>query len=50
LFVDVLETELHQFGYLLSLSSLLVLAGAVDYFGGGGFRIGLVGFGVTSLL
>jgi EmrB/QacA subfamily drug resistance transporter len=53
LFVDVLEAQNYiQFGYLLSLSALLVLAGALsDYFGRRRiFVIGLVGFGVTSLL
>ncbi len=40
------------YGYLLSLSSLLILAGALnDYFGRRRmFAFGLVGFGVTSLL
>src|SRR4029078_2860244 len=39
-------------GYLLSLSALLVLAGALsDFFGRRRiFLIGLVGFGVTSLI
>lgn len=53
LFVDVLEAQNYiQFGYLLSLSALLVLAGALsDYFGRRRvFVIGLIGFGVTSLL
>lgn len=53
LFLDVLEAQNYiQFGYLLSLSALLVLAGALsDYFGRRLiFVIGLVGFGVTSLL
>jgi len=53
LFVDVLEAQNYiQFGYLLSLSALLVLAGALsDFFGRRRvFVIGLVGFGVTSLL
>jgi EmrB/QacA subfamily drug resistance transporter len=53
LFVDVLEAQSYiQFGYLLSLSALLVLAGALsDYFGRRRiFVIGLVGFGLTSLL
>ena len=41
-----------QYGYLLSLSALLVLAGALsDYYGRRRmFVIGLVGFGGTSLL
>jgi EmrB/QacA subfamily drug resistance transporter len=40
------------YGYLLSLSALLILAGALsDYFGRRRmFAIGLVGFGATSLL
>jgi EmrB/QacA subfamily drug resistance transporter len=40
------------YGYLLSLSALLILAGALnDYYGRRRmFAIGLVGFGVTSLL
>lgn len=53
LFVDVLEAQNYiQFGYLLSLSALLVLAGALsDFFGRRRvFVIGLVGFGATSLL
>ena len=53
LFVDVLEAQNYiQFGYLLSLSALLVLAGALSDFYGRRrvFVIGLVGFGVTSLL
>ncbi|MEP7378979.1 MAG: DHA2 family efflux MFS transporter permease subunit [Chloroflexota bacterium] len=53
LFLDVLEAQNYiQFGYLLSLSALLVLAGALsDYFGRRRmFVIGLIGFGVTSLL
>jgi EmrB/QacA subfamily drug resistance transporter len=53
LFVDVLEGQNYiQYGYLLSLSSLLVLAGALsDYYGRRRlFIIGLVGFGLTSLL
>jgi EmrB/QacA subfamily drug resistance transporter len=53
LFVDVLEGQNYiQYGYLLSLSALLVLAGALsDYFGRRRvFIIGLVGFGLTSLL
>src|SRR5690242_21547156 len=53
LFVDVLEGQNYiQFGYLLSLSALLVLAGALsDFFGRRRiFVIGLVGFGVTSLI
>jgi EmrB/QacA subfamily drug resistance transporter len=53
LFVDVLEAQNYiQFGYLLSLSALLVLAGALsDYYGRRlMFAIGLVGFGITSVL
>jgi EmrB/QacA subfamily drug resistance transporter len=53
LFVDVLEGQNYiQYGYLLSLSSFLVLAGALsDFFGRRRiFVIGLVGFGVTSIL
>lgn len=53
LFVDVLEGQNYiQYGYLLSLSALLVLAGALsDYFGRRKvFLIGLVGFTATSLL
>ncbi len=53
LFLGVLEAQNYiQFGYLLTLSALLVLAGALsDFFGRRRvFVIGLVGFGVTSLL
>ena len=53
LFVDVLEGQNYiQYGYLLTLSAFLVLAGALsDYFGRRRlFVIGLVGFGATSLL
>ena len=53
LFLDVLEAQNYiQFGYLLSLSALLVLAGALsDYFGRRLlFVVGLIGFGITSLL
>jgi EmrB/QacA subfamily drug resistance transporter len=53
LFVDVLEGQNYiQYGYLLSLSALLVLAGALtDFYGRRRmFVIGLVGFGVTSLI
>ena len=52
LFVDVLEGQNYvQYGYLLTLSALLVLAGALsDYFGRVRvFVLGLVGFGITSL-
>ena len=52
-FVDVLEGQNYiQYGYLLTLSALLVLAGALsDYYGRRRlFMIGLVGFGVASLL
>src|SRR5437870_12796224 len=40
------------YGYLLSLSALLILAGALnDYFGRRRmFGLGLIGFGATSLL
>src|ERR687885_1538005 len=40
------------YGYLLSLSALLILAGALDdYYGRRRmFRIGLAGFGITSML
>jgi EmrB/QacA subfamily drug resistance transporter len=51
--VDVLEGQNYiQYGYLLTLSSLLVLAGALtDYFGRRRvFIVGLLGFGATSLL
>jgi EmrB/QacA subfamily drug resistance transporter len=53
LFVDVLEGQNYiQYGYLLTLSALLVLAGALsDYYGRKRlFTIGLVGFGGASLL
>ncbi len=53
LFVDVLEAQNYiQYGYLLTLSALLVLAGALsDYYGRRRmFVIGLAGFGVASLL
>ena len=53
LLVDVLEGQNYiQYGYLLTLSALLILAGALsDYFGRRKlFVIGLVGFGVTSLM
>ena len=53
LFVDVLEAQNYiQYGYLLTLSSLLILAGALSDFYGRRrmFVIGLVGFGVASLL
>ena len=52
-FLDVLEAQNYiQYGYLLSLSSLLILAGALsDYYGRRRmFIIGLVGFGGASLL
>ena len=48
LFLDVLEAQNYiQYGYLLSLSALLILAGALsDYYGRRRmFIIGLVGFG-----
>src|SRR5215218_6481091 len=53
LFVDVLEGQNYiYYGYLLSLSALLVLAGALsDYYGRRRvFMLGLVGFGLTSAL
>jgi EmrB/QacA subfamily drug resistance transporter len=53
LFVDVLEGQNYiQYGYLLTLSALLILAGALsDYYGRRRlFVIGLVGFGLTSVL
>jgi EmrB/QacA subfamily drug resistance transporter len=53
LFLDVLEGQNYvQHGYLLTLSALLVLAGALtDHHGRRRmFAIGLAGFGVTSLL
>ncbi|MEP7360234.1 MAG: MFS transporter [Chloroflexota bacterium] len=53
LFVDVLEGQNYiYYGYLLTLSALLVLAGALsDYYGRRRvFIIGLAGFALTSLL
>lgn len=53
LFVGVLEGQNYvQYGYLLSLSAFLVLAGALsDYYGRRKlFVIGLIGFGLTSIL
>ena len=53
LFFDVLEAQSYiQYGYLLTLSALLILAGALsDYYGRRKlFVIGLVGFGATSIL
>jgi EmrB/QacA subfamily drug resistance transporter len=53
LFLDVLEGQNYvQYGYLLTLSALLVLAGALtDHHGRRRmFGIGLAGFGITSLL
>ncbi len=53
LFLDVLEGQNYVvYGYLLTLSALLILAGALsDFFGRRRmFVIGLVGFGVTSVL
>ena len=53
LFVGVLEGQNYvQYGYLLTLSAFLVLDGALsDYFGRRRlFVIGLIGFGVTSVL
>jgi len=52
-FVGVLEGQSYVVnGYLLTLSALLILAGALaDYYGRRRiFRIGLIGFGVTSVL
>ncbi len=53
LFLDVLEAQNYiQYGYLLTLSALLILAGALsDYFGRRRmFILGLIGFGGASLL
>jgi EmrB/QacA subfamily drug resistance transporter len=53
LFLDVLEAQNYiVYGYLLSLSALLILAGALsDYFGRRRmFLIGLAGFGGASVL
>lgn len=53
LFVDILEGQNYvHYGYLLSLSALLIIAGALtDHHGRRRmFEIGLVGFGMTSLL
>ena len=53
LFVEVLEGQNYiQYGYLLTLSALLVLAGALsDYYGRKRiFVIGLIGFAITSVL
>jgi EmrB/QacA subfamily drug resistance transporter len=53
LFLDVYEAQNYiQYGYLLSLSALLILAGALsDYYGRRRmFIIGLVGFGAASVL
>src|SRR5947209_4168296 len=53
LFLGVLEGQSYVYNaYLLTLSSLLILAGALtDYFGRRRmFAIGLVGFGATSVL
>jgi EmrB/QacA subfamily drug resistance transporter len=50
---NILEAQSYvYYGYLLSLSALLILAGALaDHFGRKRvFTIGLVGFGVTSVL
>jgi EmrB/QacA subfamily drug resistance transporter len=52
LFLDVFEAQNYiHYGYLLTLSALLVLAGALtDYHGRKRiFELGLVGFGATSL-
>jgi EmrB/QacA subfamily drug resistance transporter len=51
--LGVLEGQSYVYnGYLLSLSALLILAGALnDYYGRRRmFAVGLVGFGITSLL
>jgi EmrB/QacA subfamily drug resistance transporter len=51
--LDTLEAQSYvYYGYLLTLSSLLILAGALtDYFGRRRiFLIGLIGFGSTSVL
>jgi EmrB/QacA subfamily drug resistance transporter len=53
LFLDVLEAQNYvQYGYLLSLSALLILAGALSDFYGRRrmFVTGLIGFGAASLL
>jgi EmrB/QacA subfamily drug resistance transporter len=53
LFVDVLEGQNYvHYSYLLSLSALLIIAGALtDHHGRKRmFGLGLIGFGVTSLL
>lgn len=52
LFLEVFEAQNYiHYGYLLSLSALLVLAGALtDYHGRRRmFQLGLIGFGLTSL-
>lgn len=52
-FLGVLEGQSYiYYGYLLTLSALLILAGALaDYFGRRRlFVIGLIGFGVTSVM
>src|SRR5207237_1519621 len=53
LFLGVLEGQSYVYnGYLLSLSALLILAGALNDFYGRKrmFIVGLAGFGVSSLL
>ena len=53
LFLNVLEAQTYiQYGYLLTLSSLLILAGALsDVYGRRRmFMIGLIGFGGASAL
>src|SRR5918999_431706 len=52
-FLGTLEGQSYiYYGYLLSLSALLILAGALaDYFGRRKlFAMGLAGFGITSVL
>src|SRR5262249_3101167 len=52
-FLGVLEGQSYVYnGYLLALSALLILAGALaDYYGRRRmFVVGLIGFGVTSVL
>lgn len=52
-FFETLEAQAYvYYGYLLALSALLILAGALsDYYGRRRlFTIGLIGFGVTSIM